>query len=210
MVEFDDKVLLQELKRWRTEKSLAAGLPAYTIMHDSTINELVVKKPQNLAQLLDIKGIGQNRVDQYGTELLKIIKKYVSEKTPETEQATSNITNNTLNELARKILSLEKEMHNEKSVLDEFEDEKTNIEIKTQIEIYNEEKPPGTKKFKNETSRKIELHERTRTNERWNYLDEQIKKLKKKRNENYIEVQFLKRLFSIKEIELMTELKNDH
>ena len=46
------------------------GVPAYVILHDRTLHELVARQPRTTDDLLDIPGIGQAKVERYGETLL--------------------------------------------------------------------------------------------------------------------------------------------
>ena len=68
--------LRQELQEWRTERYKADNVPAYTIMHQSTLLEIASQIPQNRESLLAIKGFGKAKYDKYGEEILAITAKY--------------------------------------------------------------------------------------------------------------------------------------
>jgi ATP-dependent DNA helicase RecQ len=71
-----DNDLLSALKRWRLEIAEEAGIPAYCILHNTALNELVACRPQSAAELLDIKGIGPAKAKRFGQSLLEIIVEY--------------------------------------------------------------------------------------------------------------------------------------
>jgi ATP-dependent DNA helicase RecQ len=71
-----DADLLSALKRWRLEIADEAGIPAYCILHNTALNELVTRRPQSAIELLDIKGIGPAKAKQFGQSLLEIIAEY--------------------------------------------------------------------------------------------------------------------------------------
>ena len=48
-------------------------MPAYVILHDKTLRELAVRRPASPADLLDIPGIGQAKVERYGEALLRLL-----------------------------------------------------------------------------------------------------------------------------------------
>jgi ATP-dependent DNA helicase RecQ len=64
-------LLLERLRMWRREQ--AAGRPAYTVLHDRTLAELVVRRPRNHAELADVHGIGPSRLERYGDALLALL-----------------------------------------------------------------------------------------------------------------------------------------
>jgi superfamily II DNA helicase RecQ len=65
-----------ELQEWRTERYKADNLPAYTIMHQSTLLEIAALVPKTREALLAIKGFGKAKFDKYGAEILEITAKY--------------------------------------------------------------------------------------------------------------------------------------
>jgi ATP-dependent DNA helicase RecQ len=71
-----DADLLSALKRWRLEIADEASIPAYCILHNTALNELVARRPQSAAELLDIKGIGPAKAKQFGQSLLEIVAEY--------------------------------------------------------------------------------------------------------------------------------------
>ena len=72
----DDNKLLQELKKFRLIKAKEKKIPPYCIFHDKTLYEIIDKKPIILSELKRIYGIGNKTIEQYGEEIIKIIKKY--------------------------------------------------------------------------------------------------------------------------------------
>lgn len=68
-----DATLLNRLRRWRSEKAQAQGIPAYMILHDQTLVGIAGARPDSLPALLSIAGIGTVRAQRYGEELLAIV-----------------------------------------------------------------------------------------------------------------------------------------
>ncbi|HLI75559.1 MAG TPA: HRDC domain-containing protein, partial [Acidobacteriaceae bacterium] len=68
----DQAKLETGLKKWRAETARAQGLPPFTVFHDSVLRALAVAKPANLAQLEAIRGIGQDKSNRYGADLLAL------------------------------------------------------------------------------------------------------------------------------------------
>jgi len=65
--------VLAELKAWRTDKARDAGLPAYCILPNATLEALAVMRPASSAALRRVKGIGDKTADAYGEELLALL-----------------------------------------------------------------------------------------------------------------------------------------
>ena len=50
------------------------GVPAYVVLHDSTIDGIATQRPATLNQLRDIPGIGDKKLEHYGDELIALVK----------------------------------------------------------------------------------------------------------------------------------------
>jgi superfamily I DNA/RNA helicase len=70
--DFNEKVA-GELKSWRAVISEEIGIPAYTILTNSTIDEIASKKPKNAEELASINGIGPAKLVRYGAKILEIV-----------------------------------------------------------------------------------------------------------------------------------------
>ena len=68
-----DAGLLDRLKAWRRKKAEQSGLPLYLVCSNRTLEELAAARPQSRAALLEIGGIGQRKLEQYGRELLDLV-----------------------------------------------------------------------------------------------------------------------------------------
>jgi ATP-dependent DNA helicase RecQ len=69
-----DLQLLEALKVWRRDEARVQGVPAYVILHDSTLLELARKRPGDLLQMNGINGIGAKRLERYGAALLRLLR----------------------------------------------------------------------------------------------------------------------------------------
>ncbi|TMC50393.1 MAG: ATP-dependent DNA helicase RecQ [Chloroflexi bacterium] len=65
---------VDRLKRWRMETARAAGVPAYVVFHDSTLNAIASAQPANLAELLRVPGVGDSKLRKYGEEVLELLR----------------------------------------------------------------------------------------------------------------------------------------
>lgn len=68
-----DANLLAALKAWRLDEAKTQSVPAYVILHDSTLIELARKRPADLDDLTDIPGFGARKVERYGDSLVELI-----------------------------------------------------------------------------------------------------------------------------------------
>ena len=69
----DDQVRYINLKSWRAEVARAHNLPAYVIFHDATLAEIARRRPQSLADLQGISGIGAKKLEAYGADVLRVL-----------------------------------------------------------------------------------------------------------------------------------------
>jgi ATP-dependent DNA helicase RecQ len=65
--------LLDALRAWRAATAREQNVPAYVVFHDSTLEAIASNKPQSLAELGEISGIGAKKLDRYGNDLLAIV-----------------------------------------------------------------------------------------------------------------------------------------
>jgi ATP-dependent DNA helicase RecQ len=73
--ETGNPALLASLRAWRSEVARQRGVPAYVVLHDSTIDGIATSRPMTLDQLRGIPGIGDKKLEHYGDELLALVKK---------------------------------------------------------------------------------------------------------------------------------------
>jgi ATP-dependent DNA helicase RecQ len=62
------------LRAWRTEVARTRGVPAYVVLHDSTIDGIAAAHPTTLNELRGIAGIGDKKLEHYGQELIALVK----------------------------------------------------------------------------------------------------------------------------------------
>jgi ATP-dependent DNA helicase RecQ len=61
------------LKDKRTELAREQGVPPYLIFHDSTLLEILNRRPANLKQMGQISGVGQAKLERYGAQFLQVL-----------------------------------------------------------------------------------------------------------------------------------------
>jgi ATP-dependent DNA helicase RecQ len=64
--------LAAKLKEWRTAEAKRLGVPPYVVLHDRTLSAVALVRPDNPNALLAIDGIGQTKVDRFGSAILAI------------------------------------------------------------------------------------------------------------------------------------------
>jgi ATP-dependent DNA helicase RecQ len=72
--EAGDPNLLGALRAWRSQIARKRGVPAYVVLHDSTIDGIANARPRTLEQLRGIPGIGDKKLEHYGEELITLVK----------------------------------------------------------------------------------------------------------------------------------------
>jgi ATP-dependent DNA helicase RecQ len=68
-----DAGLLETLKEWRRNEARRQGVPAYVILHDSTLAEIARERPRDLGALARLGGIGAKKLERYGEALLRLV-----------------------------------------------------------------------------------------------------------------------------------------
>ena len=61
------------LKAKRTELAREQGVPPYVIFHDSTLLEILNRRPNNIDEMSQISGVGQAKLDRYGDAFLQVL-----------------------------------------------------------------------------------------------------------------------------------------
>lgn len=69
-----DQALYTRLEVWRRETARAEDRAAYLILTNDTMQKIAATKPQTMQELLEIKGIGEVKLERYGEALLKLIR----------------------------------------------------------------------------------------------------------------------------------------
>jgi len=71
-----DQELREYLAEWRRNTAKEQGVPAYVVLHDSSLNEVCQRKPESIEDLLQITGIGERKADLYGATILAVLQRY--------------------------------------------------------------------------------------------------------------------------------------
>lgn len=69
-----DEQLLGELKDWRLRTSKEMSVPAYVVFTDNTLIAIAETLPTDDAALVAIPGIGARKLEQYGADVLALVK----------------------------------------------------------------------------------------------------------------------------------------
>jgi ATP-dependent DNA helicase RecQ len=71
--EVSNPALIGALRAWRSEMARKRGVPAYVVLHDTTIDGIAISRPTTLAELRGIPGIGDKKLEHYGDELIALV-----------------------------------------------------------------------------------------------------------------------------------------
>src|SRR5271156_1816490 len=61
-----DPGLREYLREWRPAASKEQSVPAFIVMHDTSLDELCRRRPRTLGELLQVSGFGERKVAMYG------------------------------------------------------------------------------------------------------------------------------------------------
>ena len=68
-----DEMLFDALRSWRAERARDLGQPAYCVFTDATLEAIAERKPDTVAALVEIPGIGQAKLDKFGDDVLALV-----------------------------------------------------------------------------------------------------------------------------------------
>ncbi len=69
----DEAELYDRLRDWRRGRSEADGVPVYVIFNNRELAEVARRRPSSLTALREVPGIGQNKAQRYGPDLLRML-----------------------------------------------------------------------------------------------------------------------------------------
>jgi ATP-dependent DNA helicase RecQ len=68
-----DSELREFLREWRRETAKVQNVPAYVVMHDTTLDAICRAHPTSVRELLLITGIGERKAELYGRQILDVL-----------------------------------------------------------------------------------------------------------------------------------------
>jgi ATP-dependent DNA helicase RecQ len=71
-----DPELREYLRVWRRAAAKEQGVPAFVVMHDSSLEELCRKRPASIAELLRISGFGEHKATLYGPQIFEALERF--------------------------------------------------------------------------------------------------------------------------------------
>jgi len=77
-----DKAVFEQLRKHRLELSKKEGVPPYVIFHDKTLQELCLKRPKTLVEMLEVSGVGEKKAEKYGEQFLAMLRECPEKSQP--------------------------------------------------------------------------------------------------------------------------------
>ncbi len=71
-----DYELREYLREWRRVTAKEQGVPAFVVMHDSSLDELCRKRPGSIQELLGISGFGEYKAALYGQQIFEALRRF--------------------------------------------------------------------------------------------------------------------------------------
>ncbi len=68
-----DQAVFDALKAWRLEQARVAGVPAYVVFPDTTLEAVAAARPRDVPALLALPGVGRVKASRYGETLLAVV-----------------------------------------------------------------------------------------------------------------------------------------
>ncbi|ACG72120.1 ATP-dependent DNA helicase, RecQ family [Anaeromyxobacter sp. K] len=73
-----DVELFEALRAWRAGEAKERGVPAYVVFSDATLAEIALQRPAGEDALLDVKGVGPRKLEEFGAALLALVRAHRS------------------------------------------------------------------------------------------------------------------------------------
>jgi ATP-dependent DNA helicase RecQ len=71
-----DPELREYLREWRSTEAKQQGVPAFVVMHDTSLDELCRKRPRSMSQLLEVPGFGEHKTEMYGQKIFDVFNRF--------------------------------------------------------------------------------------------------------------------------------------
>jgi ATP-dependent DNA helicase UvrD/PcrA len=68
-----DEELFERLRQWRTERAREEEIAAFMVFSNATLEEIAIRRPQSSRDLLKVSGVGKEKLQKYGEELLELV-----------------------------------------------------------------------------------------------------------------------------------------
>ena len=64
------------LREWRRSTAKRLGIPAFIVMHDTSLEELCRVRPKSLGELNSITGFGERKIEAYGEQIIEALREF--------------------------------------------------------------------------------------------------------------------------------------
>jgi ATP-dependent DNA helicase RecQ len=71
-----DPELREYLRQWRSAVAREERVPAFLVMHDTSLAEICRKRPASLAEIRRVSGFGERKAEHYGQQILDALKRF--------------------------------------------------------------------------------------------------------------------------------------
>lgn len=71
-----EQAIFDKLRWWRVESARRHNVPAYVIFVDATLREIAKAQPRTLAELRQVSGVGEKKLETYGAEILGLLAEF--------------------------------------------------------------------------------------------------------------------------------------
>jgi len=69
----DEAAVYDRLRVWRRGRAEADGVPPYVILNNRELAAVARRRPVSMTALREVDGVGQNKAQRYGPDLLKVV-----------------------------------------------------------------------------------------------------------------------------------------
>jgi len=76
----EEQALWDALRELRIELARAAEVPPYVIFHDSTLREMMQRRPRTLSEMARLPGVGEAKLRRYGHRFLEVLRDHSGER----------------------------------------------------------------------------------------------------------------------------------
>jgi len=74
-----DHPLAKELRTYSKEESTKRNQPSFAVFPKKVVNEIVNKRPMSIEELKDITGLSDNKIEEFGEDIIKMVKGFEEE-----------------------------------------------------------------------------------------------------------------------------------
>jgi len=73
-----DPELREYLRQWRSVVAKQEDVPAFVVMHDTSLAEICRKRPASLVEIRGVSGFGERKTERYGQQILDALERFRS------------------------------------------------------------------------------------------------------------------------------------